>query len=223
MSANKKTDRAGKLDYVVVEGPIGVGKTSLANRLAEELGSDTLLEKPTENPFLERFYESPKNYALPTQLFFLFQRARQIEALKQSDMFRPSIVADFMLEKDALFAETNLDDNELRLYQQVYMQLKLELPEPDLVVYLQAPGHVLAERIRRRGVNYERHIEREYLDKLVDAYTQFFYTYREAPLLVINAAEINFVDEELDFQLLLEHIRKMGSGRHFFNPTVGAP
>lgn len=222
MSGNEQPGVTGKFDYVVVEGPIGVGKTSLANRLADELGSDTLLEQPTENPFLERFYQSPRNYALPTQLYFLFQRARQIEALKQSDMFRPSIVADFMLEKDALFARTNLDDDELRLYEQVYAQLKLELPVPDLVVYLQAPSNVLSERIRRRGIDFERRIERDYLDKLVDAYTQFFYTYREAPLLVVNAAERNFVDKDGDFQLLLEHIRKISSGRHFFNPAVSA-
>lgn len=222
MSGNEQPGVIGKLDYVVVEGPIGVGKTSLTNRLADELGSETLLEQPTENPFLERFYQSPKHFGLPTQLFFLFQRARQIEALKQSDMFRPSIVADFMLEKDALFARTNLDDDELRLYEQVYAQLKLELPVPDLVIYLQAPGDILAERVRRRGIDYERRIDRDYLDSLVEAYTQFFYTYREAPLLVVNAAEINFVDKDLDFQLLLEHIRKINSGRHFFNPMASA-
>lgn len=222
MSGNEQAEAAGNFDYIVVEGPIGVGKTSLANRLSEVLGSDTLLEQPAENPFLERFYQSPKHYALPTQLFFLFQRARQIETLKQSDMFRPSIVADFMLEKDALFARTNLDDDELRLYEQVYAQLKLELPVPDLVVYLQAPSNVLAERVRRRGIDYERRIDRDYLDNLVDAYTQFFYNYREAPLLVVNAAEINFVDEDRDFQLLLEHIQKINSGRHFFNPIASA-
>lgn len=222
MSGNEQPGVISKLDYVVVEGPIGVGKTSLTNRLAEVLGSETLLEQSVENPFLERFYQSPKHFGLPTQLFFLFQRVRQIETLKQSDMFRPSIVADFMLEKDALFARTNLDDDELRLYEQVYAQLKLELPVPDLVIYLQAPSNILAERIRRRGIDFERRIERDYLDSLVDAYTQFFYNYREAPLLVINAAEINFVDKDLDFQLLLEHIRKINSGRHFFNPMATA-
>lgn len=211
-----------KLDYVVVEGPIGVGKTSLAKRLAQTLGSETLLEEPTENPFLERFYKSPKQFALPTQLFFLFQRARQIEVLKQGDMFRPGCVSDFMLEKDALFARTNLDDDELRLYEQVYAQLKLELPVPDLVVYLQAPSHVLSERIHRRGIGYERHIEHDYLNRLVDAYTRFFYDYREAPLLMVNAAEINFVDNDEDYRLLLDQIRRIHNGRHFFNPMAAA-
>ena len=211
-----------KLDYVVVEGPIGVGKTSLTNRLAQVLGSDTLLEQPTENPFLERFYHSPKQFALPTQLFFLFQRARQIEALKQGDMFRPGCVADFMLEKDAMFAQTNLEADELRLYEQVYAQLKIELPVPDLVIYLQAPSSVLIERIHRRGIDYERRIDRTYLERLVDAYTRFFYDYREAPLLVVNAAEINLVDSDEDFQLLLDQIRKIHSGRHFFNPMATA-
>jgi len=222
MSGKEQSDVTGKFDYIVVEGPIGVGKTSLVNRLSEVMSCDTLLEQPADNPFLERFYQSPKHFGLPTQLFFLFQRARQIEALKQGDMFRPSVVADFMLEKDALFARTNLDDDEFRLYEQVYTQLKLELPIPDLVVYLQAPSSVLDERIRRRGIDYERRIERKYLDNLVDAYTQFFYSYREAPLLVVNAAEINFVDEDKDFQLLLEQIRKINSGRHFFNPIASA-
>ena len=222
MTANKPGNESRKLDYVVVEGPIGVGKTSLTQRLAQVFGSDTLLEQPAENPFLERFYKSPKQFALPTQLFFLFQRARQIEVLKQGDMFRPGCVSDFMLEKDALFARTNLDDDELRLYEQVYAQLKLELPVPDLVIYLQAPSNILVERINRRGIDYERRIERDYLDRLVDAYTRFFYDYREAPLLVINAAEINFVDSDEDFRLLLEQIRKINSGRHFFNPVVAA-
>lgn len=222
MTRNETPAPRGKLDYVVVEGPIGVGKTSLSRKLAEVLGSDTFLEQSDENPFLERFYASPKHFALPTQLFFLFQRARQIESLKQGDMFRPGCVADFMFEKDVLFARVNLDDDELRLYEQVYAQLKPELPVPDLVVYLQAPSHVLAGRIRRRGIEYERMINREYLDRLVEAYTQFFYQYCEAPLLVINAAEINFVDSKEDFELLLEQIRKIHSGRHFFNPITSA-
>ena len=210
------------LDYVVVEGPIGVGKTSLCQRLADALGNEVLLEQPEQNPFLERFYRSRKQYALPTQLFFLFQRARQIAELKQGDMFRPGCVADFMLEKDRLFARANLDDDELRLYEQVYGQLQLDLPKPDLVLYLQAPADVLAERIRRRGNEYEQPVEQEYLNILVDAYTRFFYQYTDAPLLIVNAAEINLVDDDNDFQALLDHIRTLKSGRHFFNPLPSA-
>jgi len=209
----------GKPGYIVVEGPIGVGKTSLAQRLSRAYGGDLLLEKPQENPFLERFYYARKQFALPTQLFFLFQRARQLQALKQADMFRPVRVADFLLEKDYLFAHLNLDDDELRLYEQVYAQMSLDLFAPDLVIYLQAPVDVLLERIRKRGVEFERLIERDYLETLSEAYMRFFYHYTNAPLLVVNAAEINFVDNDADFQALLQHIRGIRSGgRHFFNP-----
>ena len=208
--------------YVVVEGPIGVGKTSLAMRLSDAFSAKPLLERPDENPFLDRFYQSRKNFALPTQLFFLFQRARQIETLKQGDMFSTGYVADFLLDKDKLFARANLDDDELRLYEQVYSQMSLNLPVPDLVVYLQAPVDVLYDRVRRRGVSYEKMIERDYLQLLVDAYTQFFHHYTRAPLLVVNAAEINFVDKEADFQTLLDHIRTIRKGRHFFNPLVAS-
>jgi deoxyadenosine/deoxycytidine kinase len=208
--------------YIVVEGPVGVGKTSLACRLADAFGAKQLLERPEENPFLERFYESHQHFALPTQLFFLFQRARQIHDLKQGDMFTAGHVADFLIDKDKLFARANLDDDELRLYEQVYTQTVLELPAPDLVVYLQAPAEVLLERVRRRGIGYERLIERDYLQRLVEAYTQFFHHYTAAPLLVVNAAEINFVDRDADFETLLTHIRRIRTGRHFFNPLVAS-
>lgn len=208
-----------KPGYVVVEGPIGAGKTSLAQRLSTAYGSDLMLERPEENPFLARFYQARKQYALPTQLFFLFQRARQLQELKQGDMFRPVRVADFLLEKDELFARLNLDDDELRLYEQVYTQLSLDLPVPDLVIYLQAPVEVLVERIRKRGFDYERSIDRDYLQRLSEAYTQFFYHYTRAPLLIVNAADINFVDSDADFTALLDHINSIRTGgRHFFNP-----
>jgi len=206
--------------YIAVEGPIGVGKTSLARRLADALNCELILEQPDENPFLERFYRSRKHYALPTQLFFLFQRLRQLQGINQGDMFSPTRVADFLLEKDPLFARVTLDDDELRLYQQVYNQMSPNSVVPDLVIYLQAPVDVLLERVRRRGVEHERLIEPEYLQQLVEAYTGFFYKYNSAPLLIINAAEINFVDREQDFLILLEHIRTIRSGRHYFNPLA---
>ncbi|MBI3574345.1 MAG: deoxynucleoside kinase [Gammaproteobacteria bacterium] len=204
--------------YIVVEGPIGVGKTSLAQRLADAFDARPLLERPEENPFLERFYAARKHFALPTQLFFLFQRVRQIQELKQGDMFNTSTVADFLMDKDRLFARVNLDDDELRLYEQVHGQMNTDWPAPDLVIYLQAPIDVLMERLRRRDIPYERMIERNYLKSLVDAYTQYFYHYTAAPLLMVNASEINFVDSEADFDMLLAHIRKIKTGRHFFNP-----
>ncbi len=203
---------------MVVEGPIGVGKTSLAQRLAAVYEAELLLERPEENPFLERFYLARRQHALPTQLYFLFQRARQLQELKQRDLFHAARVADFLLEKDDLFARVNLDDDEYRLYQQVYTRLTPELPVPDLVIYLQAPVDVLLDRIHRRGVAYERRIEEDYLRALVESYTRFFYHYTAAPLLVVNAAEVNFVDSEADFSSLLDQLRRIRSGRHFFNP-----
>jgi len=205
---------------IVVEGPVGVGKTSLARRLADAFDCELILEEPDDNPFLERFYRSRKQYALPTQLYFLFQRVRQLRDLKQRDMFSPMRIADFLIEKDPLFAQVTLDDDELRLYQQVYGSLSPSTPTPDLVIYLQAPVEVLMERIRRRGIEYERFIEAEYMHQLVDAYTTFFYKYNAAPLLIINAAEINFVDKEADFRTLLEQVRTVRSGRHYFNPLA---
>lgn len=209
--------------YVVIEGPIGVGKTTLARRLAQSFGSDLLLEGADDNPFLERFYENPRQAALPTQLHFLLQRSRQLSALKQEDMFNPVRVADFLIEKDRLFAELTLDRDELALYEQVYAGLKLDVPRPDLVVYLQAPVEVLLERIQRRGIRHELWIEAAYLERLNEAYINFFYRYSEAPLLIVNAADIDFAHNEHDYRLLLEQIVQNRGGRHYFNPGLLAP
>ncbi len=205
-------------DYIVVEGPIGVGKTSLARRLAETFGTELLLEGAHENPFLERFYKDPQRAALPTQLFFLFQRAQQVQDMRQGDMFTPVRVADFLMEKDRLFAQTTLDDDELTLYEQAYTHLAIEAPRPDLVIYLQAPVDVLLERIRKRDREYERHIDSDYLQRLVDAYTRFFHQYEDAPLLIVNAAGFNPVDNQMDYDALLEQIGETRAGRHYFNP-----
>jgi len=205
--------------YIVIEGPIGVGKTTLANKLAQTFGSDLLLEGADKNPFLEKFYDDPGAAALPTQLFFLLQRARQLREMKQDDMFNPVRVADFLIEKDRLFAELTLDSDELDLYEQVYNSLTIDVPRPDLVVYLQAPVEVLLERIHKRGLKHERFIEAAYLQRLCDSYIQFFYQYNNAPLLIVNAADIDFANNEADYQLLHQQIIEVQSGRHYFNPT----
>ncbi len=205
--------------FIVIEGPIGVGKTTLANKLALSFGSDLLLEGANENPFLEKFYDNPAAAALPTQLFFLLQRARQLKAMKQGDMFNPVRVADYLIEKDRLFAELTLDSDELDLYEQVYTSLTIDVPRPDLVVYLQAPVEVLLERIQKRGLKHERFIEAAYLQRLCDAYIQFFYQYSNAPLLIVNAADIDFANNDADYLLLHQQILDVQSGRHYFNPT----
>jgi len=206
-----------KYRHIVVEGPIGVGKTSLARRLAERLGSNLLLERPEENPFLPRFYQDMPRHALPTQLFFLFQRVNQVRELGQADLFRRVTVADFILDKDPLFARLTLNDDELRLYQQIYAQLKPRAATPDLVIYLQAPTEMLIERVRRRGVSYERTISEEYLLRLAESYARFFYQYDAAPVLIVSSEHLNFVDSPPDFDLLLERINAMRGVREFFS------
>ena len=210
------------LEYIIVEGPVGVGKTSLASRLAAELGIELLCELPEDNPFLERFYRSREQFALPTQLYFLFQRARQLRTLKQGDLFRPGCVSDFLFEKDRLFASVNLADDEMWLYEQIYAQLRMETPVPDLVIYLQAPVEVLIERISKRNNQYEQQVDVDYLKSLVDAYTHFFYHYNDAPLLIVNAADINPVDNSADFDMLLEHINSAHHGRQYLNPLAAS-
>ena len=206
-----------KYRYVVVEGPIGAGKTSLARIMGERTGGETLLEDPDANPFLPGFYHDRARYALPAQLYFLFQRARHARILSQPDLFTRLTVADFMLEKDALFARLNLNDDEFALYQQVYDQLRLQTPAPDLVIYLQASAETLIERVRRRAAAYERGIGDEYLVRLAQAYAQFFYRYDAAPLLIVNSDNLNFVDQEGDFDLLLRRINAMRGPREFFS------
>ena len=208
----------GYPDYIVVEGPIGVGKTTLAKRLADTFNTDLMLEMPVENPFLPRFYQNPRSVALPTQLYFLFQRIKQIESLKQTDLFRPVQVADFLIEKDRLFANITLDDDELALYQQVYERLTLDAPVPDLVIYLQAPVDVLMQRVLERGHDYERMIEKSYLQRIADGYVEFFYHYSKSPLLIVNTIDFDLARDDDDYNLLLEHIQHLKPGRHYFNP-----
>lgn len=207
----------GRYRYIVVEGPIGVGKTSLARRLADQLTAQALLEEPDANPFLAGFYRDMRRHALSTQLFFLFQRVNQVAELKQRDLFGGLTVADFLLEKDPLFARLTLNDAEFQLYMQIYTHVKVQAPKPDLVIYLQAPVDLLLERIHRRGIRMERHITEDYLRRLADSYTQFFHQYDAAPLLMVNSANLNFVDKVKDFELLLEHIGRLRGPREFLN------
>ena len=211
--------RASLPRFVTVEGPIGVGKTTLAHRLAEHFGYPTLLEPSTDNPFLDRFYREGRRHALPTQLYFRLNRARQMAEAPQDDLLGPTVVADFLLEKDDLFARMTLDENEYALYRQIYEALDLRAPRPDLVIYLQAPVDVLLARIRRRGISYEREIESDYLETLNRAYTEFFHYYDAAPLLVINAAEIDFAHNDAHFEALLVQLEHMDGLRQYFNPN----
>jgi deoxyadenosine/deoxycytidine kinase len=206
-----------KCRYIVVDGPIGAGKTSLARQLALHLDADPLLEAPDENPFLARFYQDMPRFALPTQLNFLFQRADQIRGLTQLDLFRKPTVADFLLDKDPLFARLNLSDDEFALYEKVYSHLKPQTSTPDLVIYLQAPVATLVERVHRRGVDYERAISEHYLARIADAYSRYFYQYEDAPLLIVNSERLNFVNDADHFQLLLSRIHGMRGRREFFN------
>lgn len=203
--------------YIAVEGPIGVGKTSLTKKLASHMQAELLLENAADNPFLPRFYQDPKRYALATQLHFLFDRAKQIAQLAQGDLFRHSILSDFLLDKDKLFAKLNLDDDEYALYCKVFDDLALQSPTPDLVIYLQAPVDKLKSRVKRRGIDYEQGMSADYLDRLATSYSEFFHHYDAAPVLIVNSDNLNFVKSKTDFDLLLERMTKMRGPREFFS------
>ena len=205
--------------YIAVEGPIGVGKTTLAKRLAASFNYQTILESAEDNPFLERFYQNRKQAALATQLFFLFQRSQKIHDLRQTDIFEPVRVADFLIEKDPLFARVNLDRAAFELYRKVYDQLTIDAPRPDLVIYLQAAPDVLLARIESRGIAAERQINRDYLERLNEVYSEFFLYYDEAPLLIVNASEIDLANSEADYSHLVDYMLDIRNGRHYFNPT----
>jgi len=208
---------AGRYRYVAIEGPIGAGKTSLTRKLAQHFNGHTLLEKPEANPFLERFYSDRARYALPTQLFFLFQRVQQLADLRQLDMFQELLFADFLLDKDPLFARLTLADDELKLYEQILAQLRPQTPPPDLVIYLQAPPGKLAERVLRRGNPVEARVGEGYLAALAESYMRFFPQYDDAPVLIVNTENLNPIDSAADFSLLLDRIARLRGRREYFN------
>jgi len=213
MAADRTTGR-----YIAVEGPIGVGKTALARRLATEFGSRFLLEQVEENPFLRRFYEEPERYAFQTQLFFLLERYRQQHELGQLELFSEGIVADYLFAKDAIFAALTLNADEFQLYQQIFQMLDQRLPRPDLVIYLEARPEVLLRRLRKRDRDFERGITPEYLERLTEAFRDYFHRYTEAPLLVVNCSDIDFVEHGGDLADLIKEIRAMRQGVQHYIP-----
>ena len=222
MSVSPLTTSASSSRYIAIEGPIGVGKTALAKRLADSLSADLVLEEVDENPFLERFYRDGRSAALPAQMFFLFARARQIEELRQPDLFSSVRISDYLFTRDRLFAELNLDAEELKLYDQIVDNLAIDPPVPDLVIYLQASVDALLQRLARRNASYDRFVDRAYLERLTDAYARFFHDYDDGPLLIVNASAIDPVNNDADYEQLFQQIERTTGGRHFFNPVAAA-
>lgn len=222
MTVRHLQSAVGSSRYIAIEGPIGVGKTALARRLADSLSGDLVLEEFEENPFLERFYRDGRSAALPAQMFFLFARARQIEQMRQSDLFSSVRISDYLFTRDRLFAELNLDAEELKLYDQIAANLAIDAPVPDLVIYLQASVDTILQRLARRNSPYDRYVERRYLERLTDAYSRFFHHYNDGPLLIVNASQINPVNNDEDYAQLFEQIERTTSGRRFFNPVTAA-
>ncbi len=220
VSQLKKTISAAR--YIAIEGPIGVGKTALANRLAESLSADLVLEEIEANPFLERFYRDGRSAALPAQMFFLFARARQIEQMRQSDLFSTVRISDYLFTRDRLFADLNLDTEELKLYEQIADNLAVEAPVPDLVIYLQTSVDSILRRLGRRNSPYDRFVERDYIERITEAYSRFFHNYDDGPLLIVNASEFDPIHNDADYQQLFQQIEGITGGRHFFNPATAA-
>ncbi len=223
MSVSPLTPSASSASrYIAIEGPTGVGKTALAKRLAGSLSADLVLEEVEQNPFLERFYRDGRAAALPAQMFFLFARARQIEDLRQSDLFSSVRISDYLFTRDRLFAELNLDPEELKLYEQIVDNLAVDPPVPDLVIYLQASVDALLQRLGRRNAIYDRFVDRSYLERLTDGYARFFHDYDDGPLLIVNASAIDPVNNDADYEQLFKQIERTTGGRHFFNPAAAA-
>jgi len=209
-----------KYPYIVIEGPVGCGKSTLTKLLAEQFKANIFIEKAERNPFLPQFYEDMKHYALPTQLFFLFQRANQLNDLKQKDFFNNGVIADFFLQKDPIFARLNLDNEEFKLYQQIYSHLHLKAPTPDLVIYLQTPVDLLRSRVEKRNIPYEQRISTEYLEKIAESYSNYFHNQHKSPVLIVNNENIDLLEDKSALNMMIERIIQISSVREFFNPKL---